>query len=107
MFDLLKRLKFWWSYPRHLPHPASREFLDTYEWAQLRYRVLKKYGGKCMACGIRAGMVGDDGREAVINVDHIKLRKGWPHLALSFNNLPILCGLCNKGKGNWDATDWR
>jgi 5-methylcytosine-specific restriction endonuclease McrA len=107
MFDLIRRIVFWWSYPRHLPHPAAREFLDTYEWAQARYKTLLKYGGKCKACGIRAGMIGDDGREAVINVDHIKNRRDWPHLSLDLNNLQPLCGPCNKGKGNWDRTDWR
>jgi hypothetical protein len=29
MVDFIKRIRFWWTYPRHLPHPASREFLDT------------------------------------------------------------------------------
>jgi hypothetical protein len=42
MFDFIKRLRFWWTYPRHLPHPASREFLDMYEWARIRYQVLLK-----------------------------------------------------------------
>jgi hypothetical protein len=37
MIDLIRRMVFWWIYPRHLPHPASREFLDTYEWAWVWY----------------------------------------------------------------------
>lgn len=44
---------------------------------------------------------------AVINVDHIKPRKKYPHLALEISNLQILCHDCNHGKGNWDETDWR
>ena len=28
-------------------------------------------------------------------------------LALVTSNLQILCSLCNKGKSNWDQTDWR
>jgi 5-methylcytosine-specific restriction endonuclease McrA len=37
----------------------------------------------------------------------IKPRKTHPHLALSVSNCQILCSDCNKGKGNWDDTDWR
>lgn len=44
---------------------------------------------------------------AVMNVDHIKPRKLYPHLALDVDNLQILCSDCNHGKGNWDMTDWR
>src|SRR5918997_3004765 len=86
---------------------ASREFLRTHAWAVIRYQALKKYGGTCKACGIRAGMTGDDGRKAVIHVDHIKCRKYYPQLALNISNLQPLCNLCNWGKGNRDKTDWR
>jgi hypothetical protein len=49
MLDFIKRIRFWWNY-RQLPHPASREFLQTYEWARVRYQVLLKYRDKpCMA----------------------------------------------------------
>jgi 5-methylcytosine-specific restriction endonuclease McrA len=102
MIDLIRRIVFWLTYPRHLPHPASREFLDTYEWAQVRYQVLLKYKDKpCMACG-RGPKQG-----VWLNVDHIKPRKTHPHLALRVSNCQILCADCNKGKGNWDDTDWR
>jgi hypothetical protein len=36
MINLIRRIVFWWTYPRHPPHPSSREFLDTYEWARVR-----------------------------------------------------------------------
>jgi uncharacterized protein (TIGR02646 family) len=101
MFNFIRRIKFWLTYPRHLPHPASPEFLRTYEWRRLRYQALKKYGGRCMACGRTAK------HGAVIHVDHIKPRKTHPHLALNFDNLQILCEDDNHGKGNWDSTDWR
>lgn len=64
-------------------------------------QALRKYGPKCMCCGATP----DHG--AVMNVDHIKPRKLFPHLALDLDNLQILCHVCNHGKGNWDQTDWR
>ena len=42
-----------------------------------------------------------------MNVDHIRPRKTHPELALAFENLQVLCGLCNKGKGNWCDDDMR
>jgi 5-methylcytosine-specific restriction endonuclease McrA len=63
--------------------------------------ALKKYGARCQCCGATAA----DGVR--INVDHIKPRKLFPHLALSLDNCQILCQPCNHGKGNWDMTDWR
>jgi 5-methylcytosine-specific restriction endonuclease McrA len=86
---------------------ASKEFLKSYDWADIRYQALKKYGGCCKACAIRAGMIGDDGKPAVIHVDHIKCRKKYPQLALNISNLQPLCHLCNWGKGNKDRTNWR
>lgn len=76
-------------------------FLSSYEWATIRMRALKLYGSKCQCCGATS----KDG--SVINVDHIKPRRTHPELALDVTNLQILCGDCNKGKGNWDQTDWR
>lgn len=76
-------------------------FLLSYEWRKLRMVALKKYGAVCQCCGAtpKTG--------AVMNVDHIKPRKLFPQLALDVDNLQILCGDCNHGKGNWDMTDWR
>jgi|SoiMethySBSTD1v2_1073268.scaffolds.fasta_scaffold532516_3 5-methylcytosine-specific restriction endonuclease McrA len=85
----------------HLPHPASREFLQTREWKELRYRAFLKYGNRCVVCG-RSAKQG-----AILNMDHIKPRAKYPHLALDINNLQPACSDCNTGKGNWDSTDWR
>jgi hypothetical protein len=69
------------NFPTFAPGGPSREFLDTYEWAQVRYQVLLKYRDKpCMACG-RGPKQG-----VWLNVDHIKPRKTHPHLALSVDN---------------------
>lgn len=82
--------------------PATQnDFLQTFEWRQLRMKALKQYGAKCMCCGATPQT------GAVMNVDHIKPRKIFPELALDITNLQILCNECNHGKGNWDMTDWR
>lgn len=80
---------------------ASPEFLQSYEWRKLRMQAIKKYGARCQCCGSTPA----DG--IVINVDHIKPRKKYPHLALELSNTQCLCNPCNHGKGNWDETDWR
>lgn len=81
--------------------PNSEEFLQSYEWRSLRMEVLAKYGPICMCCGATRA----DGEK--IHVDHIKPRRKRPDLALIFDNLQVLCGTCNHGKGNWNDTDWR
>jgi 5-methylcytosine-specific restriction endonuclease McrA len=101
MFDWYRRWRFWRTYPKHMPHPASREFLQTREWKELRYKAFLKYGNRCVVCGRSA----KDG--AVLNMDHIKPRKTHPHLALDINNLQPMCSDDNAGKDNWDSTDWR
>ena len=81
--------------------PNAPDFLQSYEWRAIRMEVLRKYGPRCMCCGATP----DHG--AVMNVDHIKPRRLFPHLALDIDNLQVLCHECNHGKGNWDMTDWR
>lgn len=76
-------------------------FYKSYEWATLRYQALQKCGRRCGACNREAA------NGVWLNVDHIKPRKKYPALALDINNLQVLCNECNKGKGNWDETDWR
>lgn len=86
---------------QHDRYLASREFLESFEWRQLRMKALIMHGRKCSCCGATP----ETG--AVMNVDHIKPRKFFPGLALDIDNLQVLCHECNHGKGNWDQTDWR
>lgn len=81
---------------------SSCDFYASKEWRILRYRVIKKYGGECMACGKSKKRHG-----IVIHVDHIKPRSKFPTLAFEFSNLQILCEDCNLGKLDIDQTDWR
>lgn len=78
------------------------DFYSSKEWRQVRYQVIKKYGGGCMACGRSKKEHG-----IVIHVDHIQPRSKRPELALCFENLQLLCADCNLGKSNTDNTDWR
>lgn len=76
-------------------------FLQSREWRTVRMRALERDGAKCACCGKTAA----DGVR--INVDHIKPRGRYPELALTVDNLQVLCDACNHGKGNWSERDWR
>lgn len=80
----------------------SKKFLQSWEWRILRYKTLLEFGRRCMCCGATP----DDG-VTVIHVDHIKPRHTHPELSLNANNLQVLCGDCNQGKGAWDEADFR
>ena len=77
------------------------EFLKSIAWKELRRAVVKTYGRKCMRCGHTP----KDPRKT--NVDHIRPRKTHSELALSFDNLQVLCSHCNKSKGNKWVKDYR
>ena len=76
------------------------DFMKSAEWFVLKAQTIAKYGCTCMKCKkqIRSWMQ--------INVDHVKPRKYFPYLQNDPDNLQILCGLCNKEKGNLDI-DYR
>lgn len=78
------------------------DFYKSEEWRKLRYRVIQKYGGRCMLCGRSHAEHG-----VVVHVDHIKPRSVAPELELSFDNLQVLCEDCNIGKSNNDSNDYR
>ena len=77
-------------------------FYESSEWLSLRYIVLKnhviKNGKICLLCGTK---------NTQLHVDHIKPKSKYPELALTFDNLQVLCKHCNKGKSNKDETDFR
>lgn len=77
------------------------DFYTSRPWLELRYRVLAVNDGCCELCG-RSKHEG-----VILHVDHIKPRSKHPELALSFNNMQVLCAACNYGKSNKDDTDWR
>lgn len=73
-------------------------FYDSPAWLDLRYRVLVKYGRRCMLCGETSGQ---------IHVDHVIPRSIDRSKELDFDNLQVLCRACNLGKSNRDRTDFR
>jgi HNH endonuclease len=76
-------------------------FFETQIWKRVRYAALARYSARCQCCGASAST------GATLHVDHIKPRSKYPELALSDDNLQVLCGDCNIGKSNVDQTDWR
>lgn len=80
---------------------SGDEFLRSNEWFVLKAKTIAKYGATCLRCkrSIKKWIE--------INVDHIKPRNYFPHLANDENNLQVLCGTCNKAKGNKHDTDYR
>lgn len=92
----------------HTPtHSEKTEFYASWEWQTLRMKTLKRHGRRCLCCGAKPGEFTVGGEPVRIHVDHIKpLSKHW-ELRLDPENVQVLCGECNKGKGAWDETDWR
>lgn len=87
--------------PNEIAAAMPRAFIQTPEWRALRLTVLAKYGTRCMKCQTVPK------RKSQVNVDHIKCRLYFPELALVFDNLQVLCGSCNKAKGNKHSMDYR
>ena len=77
-----------------------KEFYLSWEWKGLRYKVLNKYGRKCMCCG------GEPPNVRLV-VDHIKPRSKYPELEMDESNLQVLCNDCNMGKSNKCEKDFR
>lgn len=78
-------------------------FYSSWEWKAARYEALKMYGQRCQCCGWRPG----DTARGYLTVDHIKPRSKHPELALSVENLQVLCNDCNMGKSNVWEDDFR
>jgi Topoisomerase DNA binding C4 zinc finger/HNH endonuclease len=87
--------------PEQVQFIQSPAFTRSDAWVRLRYDFMRDHDGRCRCCGRRA----TDGVK--VNADHILPRRTHPQLALCYANLQVLCGPCNRGKGNRDRTDWR
>lgn len=83
--------------------PKSKSFYASWEWKKVRYEALKIHGQRCQCCGWRPG----DTEYGHLVVDHIQPRSKRPDLALTVENLQILCNDCNMGKSNIHVDDFR
>ena len=81
------------SKPKECWHKKAR-------WRKLRQKALDYYGSVCHCCGAA-------GEGVEIHVDHIKPRSKYPELSFEFENLQILCRVCNFSKNNRHETDYR
>jgi 5-methylcytosine-specific restriction endonuclease McrA len=97
----LRVLQDAWIVLQNSPDVLSKDFLHSKAWKRLRYQALKLHGNKCQCCGASPSI------GAVLNVDHILPRRLFPESALQIENLQVLCGDCNEGKGNWDMTSFK
>lgn len=79
-------------------HKHRKNFYQSQEWRELRYRALTIHGARCQACRSKNGPM---------HVDHIKPRSKFPKLALDIHNVQVLCEDCNMGKSNKSCEDWR
>jgi len=93
-----KRLKISADLSQPPPMDKFRRFYRSYDWRRLRFLTLEKYGRRCMCCGKTAG---------VMSAVRIKSLKKYWDLRLDPNNVQVLCGPCNHGKGNQSETDFR
>lgn len=97
----LNILRSAWIELKRKPDANSEDFLQSKAWKRLRLQALNLHGRCCQCCGASPST------GAVLNVDHVLPRRLFPDLALRLDNLQVLCGDCNEGKGNWDMTDAR
>jgi 5-methylcytosine-specific restriction endonuclease McrA len=65
-------------------------FYNSNEWKLLRYWVFDNYNGICFSCGSIDNL----------EVDHIQPISRFPHGALKYKNMQILCRGCNALKSN-------
>lgn len=76
----------------------SEMFNKTSQWKEVRQKAIDLHGPICMRCGSRED----------IQVDHIKPKSSYPELALTIDNLQILCWKCNREKwANSSEQDYR
>ncbi len=77
--------------------PTFAGFYGTLKWIKIRKRVIRTYGATCMKCESTED----------IHVDHIKPRSKYKKLQYKFDNLQVLCRLCNMEKSNINEIDYR
>jgi 5-methylcytosine-specific restriction endonuclease McrA len=70
----------------------AEAFYESPEWKAVRAAVIEEQGASCRDCGTA---IDSDGE---VTVGHRLARSEYPHLALSRDNLRVLCRSCNSRK---------
>ena len=70
----------------------AEAFYESPEWKVLRDAIIEEQGSSCRECG---AAIDSDGE---VTVGHRLARSEYPHLALSRDNLRVLCRPCNPRK---------
>ena len=70
----------------------AEAFYESPEWKAVRAAVIEEQGASCRDCG---AAIDSDGE---VTVGHTLARSEYPHLALSRDNLRVLCRSCNSRK---------
>lgn len=78
----------------------KKEFYQSWEWKELRFKVLSQYKSTCLLCGATSS-------NSKICVDHIKPISLYWSKRFELDNLQTLCEDCNMGKSNKDFSDFR
>jgi len=68
---------------------TSEIFFKSKKWKDFRFRCFSEMERNCVICGATDKL----------HLDHIQPRSIYPELAFDFNNMQILCEICNQGKG--------
>jgi hypothetical protein len=70
----------------------AEAFYESPEWEAVRAAIIEEQGSSCRDCG---AAIDSDGE---VTVGHRLPRSEYPHLALSRDNLRVLCRSCNSRK---------
>lgn len=76
---------------------AADAIHQSSSWRQLRDAFMAASDKRCCKCG----------RCEDLQVDHIQPVSLYPDKALSWDNLQVLCGACNREKSNRNSLDYR
>lgn len=84
--------------PKKIRSFAKHWLYSSQEWKELRYKTLRRYGFKCLAC---------NATNVELHIDHIVPVSVDRSRALDPENLQVLCRDCNLSKSNKFEDDLR
>lgn len=73
--------------------PKSLVKGKRYDEEDVRRQLIDDQRGKCYLCERKAG--------TEFEIDHVRSQNQYPDERLNWSNLLLICGYCNRKKGNW------